>query len=752
MWTIDIGGSVYPVNFNHISTELNGHEEAFFSIENNIIRRSLVDQDKDVTIKFLGKQVFFGTLAAVEYTERNLKCKVYNKVYNLMNKKEHTQTYADPGTAANTILGNICGEVAGVSAGSSPADVVAVRYSRTGCLDAAKYLTQTVVKDFWSSGGDTFNIGTRGSNKGKIVILSISRRTINRAKKRSIVYVRGQDEDGNAIEGTYGAGTYVVSFTERKATNVATLNNIAEYKYNQLNKDSSGVKLTSPIEYAYDLHPGDTVVIDKPELNLSGSYRIWRINKKATVAEIEIDKQEELLERYLERQRELEDVGIYPAPGGNLDLPAGAPATPTGLTASNDVPLSIDLDWSENTETDLSQYHIYRNSVDSSDGSALLAKINSTSYYDPIAASNLNSYIYYWLKSEDFVGNVSASCSSVASGKAVPLATGAQLSNSIISTLKIAASAVNNSRLAVDSIYGAVVKASAITWNMIGGDAIGTIHISAQSIVSEKIAASEIQAVHIQANAIVAYTIAANAVIAAKIKASAITTSKLDAEAVTSAKITAGQIFAKDFRTDYNVGVGVDGGRFFASGLYFWSGGNKTVYIEAENGKLYAGEGKLIVDENGMSLEGEKLLFRKDGGTQIGSILGTGLPGGYGQFNFNALSYGYLIAVEGWEFRSLGEDQIYRAGSTKSHRFNRNIRVSENVFADDFYGDNLGKPGTTLRYFTPISVIGSRPTAASGVAGLIWQTRASAGSKTYTWQCVQKANNNYGWMQTGVSS
>ena len=125
MWTIDIGGSVYPVNFNRVSTELNGHEEAFFTVENNIIRRGLVAQDRDVTIKFLGKQVFFGTLAGVEYTERILKCKVYNKVYNLMNKKEHTQEYADPGTAANTILGNICGEVAGVSAGSCPADAVA---------------------------------------------------------------------------------------------------------------------------------------------------------------------------------------------------------------------------------------------------------------------------------------------------------------------------------------------------------------------------------------------------------------------------------------------------------------------------------------------------------------------------------------------------------------------------------------------------------------------------------------------------
>ena len=622
------------------------------------------------------------------------------------------------------------------------------------------------------------------------MVLSVSRRTINRAKKRTIVYVRGQDENGNAIEGTYGAGTDVVSFTERKATNVATLNSIAEYKYNQLNKDSSGVKLTSPIEYAYDLNPGDTVVLDRPELNLSGSYRIWRIVKKATVAEIEIDKQEELLERFLERQRGLEDVGIYPAPGANLDLPAGAPATPTGLTASNNVPLSIDLGWNENTETDLSQYQIHRNTVNSSDGSALLAKINSTSYYDPIAAANLGSYYYYWLKSEDFVGNVSASYSSVASGKAVPLATGSQLSDSIITTLKIAASAVNNSRLAVDSIYGAVIQASAITWNKIGGDAIGTIHISALSIteteigplsisspkikadaitaikiaasaiqanhiqtnallsrhigadqiVAAKIAASEIQAVHIVANAIDANRLQANAVIAVKIAASAVTTSKLDAWAVTTEKLTAGQIYAKDFRTEYNVGSGVAGGRFHASGLYFWSGGNKTVYIEGDSGKLFAGEGKLIIDESGATFYGEKIIFREENGIAQGSIIAT--DGAYGGFKINALSYGTLTAVLSWKMESVGADPTFRAFSPYNHRFNRSIYVSNNVYADDFYGT----PHVNR------SILASRPGAAAGYAGALWCTREGAGTKEKVWVCMQNDANGYEWVQVAITT
>ena len=63
------------------------------------------------------------------------------------------------------------------------------------------------------------------------------------------------------------------------------------------------------------------------------------------------------------------------------------------------------------------------------------------------------------------------------------------------------------------------------------------------------------------------------------------------------------------------------------------------------------------------------------------------------------------------------------------------------------YGDNLHG-----RYFVPITTLGSRPAAAAGVVGLLWQTRTAAGHKTYTWQCVQNDANGYEWIQTGVST
>ena len=63
MWTVEIGGSIYPVNFEYISTELNGHEEAVFSIENNEVSQNTVSSDRDVIFRLLGRQGFFGVLA-----------------------------------------------------------------------------------------------------------------------------------------------------------------------------------------------------------------------------------------------------------------------------------------------------------------------------------------------------------------------------------------------------------------------------------------------------------------------------------------------------------------------------------------------------------------------------------------------------------------------------------------------------------------------------------------------------------------
>ena len=724
VWTVQIGGGTYPAALERVQLGLNEDTDlALFSIDNSVVTRNVVASTKDVTIKFLGTTVFSGLLEGVQYSQQRLKCKVYDKVFSLMDKKEVTIAYSDPGTQLNTILTAIASQVSGVSGSTSITDLIAVQYNRTSCLEAGKYLAQTGVADFWSSGGNTFNIGTRGANKGRIVVTSISRRKIDRFMKRDKVYVRGKGESGNDIEGSYGAGTNVVSFTERKATNVSTLNAIAEYKYNQISKDSSGVRVSSPIEYAYDLRPGDNIVLNSPELNLNGTYRIWRITFKATVAEIEIDKSEELLERYLERQRGLEDIGIF-AVTGIPDDPPGAPATPTGLIATTTKSLTVHLGWNPNAEADLQRYQLYRNTVDSSTGSALIASLDSTWYADTnIPVASLGDYYYYWLKSVDWTGNVSASYSGPGqpgvSGLAVQIDETDQILAGLIDTIHLNDEAVSHAKFAISSVWGDVIQASAITWEHIGQDAVGSTHISAASIIANKIAASAIEALHMTVNSIDAYALVAgsviadkidtNAVTAIKINAGAVTTNKLEAWAVTSGKITAGQIYGKDIRTSQNVGEGGGpaGIRIFKSGIEAYSGGTtKTFWISSADGKAYFAEGACWINESGIVLKHDGvnptvgIQFLDDTDVEVGKLIldigdGISLMGSVSAFVGNTAGTAYVgtIGDQVWMTTpGASDDIIMWAGGNVRPATDGDVDLGEtsyrwnNVRGKNFYG------------------------------------------------------------------
>lgn len=303
-----------------VKEELNGHEDCIILLPNTSSNRSLITSDVDVRLKWNGTIIFTGILTGAQYSEDILECKVYNKVYQKMDKKVFTKTYDQ--IAADTILGEIC-TTAGVTAGSCPTDAVSVRFNKTLCLEAAKFLAKALNKDFWSS-DDTFNIGDRGTSVGSITIIGVSRRGIDRAKKRDKVYVRGVDKDGNAIEGSAGTGTNEISFTEKKASDQTTLNNIAASYLAELNKDSSGVKVTTDIETGHDIYPGDTVNITRDDLNLSGTFTVWKTTKKVGTVELDVDRLENILEKQLEKTEKLEDYGIYPIADEQVafDIPA----------------------------------------------------------------------------------------------------------------------------------------------------------------------------------------------------------------------------------------------------------------------------------------------------------------------------------------------------------------------------------------------------------------------------------------------
>jgi hypothetical protein len=426
-------------------------------------------------------------------------------------------------TCYKPILRKIC-EDAGVSVGVSPGTQVSVKFDRTLCYDAATYISRDVLgKDFWSdydaSGSPRFNIGdrTNSSPYPSLTPLEVPEKGVDRAKRIDKVIIRGVDSNGDRIYGEAGTGNNVAVFTELKPSDVNTLNLLATAKLAELNKDTSGTTLTVVITDAYSLVPGYYVSLNIPEVDLVGNFRIWKITKKLESADVEVDRPERILDRYLEQYRNYEDFGIYPMPGYVSDIPpvapsgftasniatavvvqndgtvltyftvtiprvdgmagyrvryrkqgttawteldvaqpssgnavvvtpaveagqtyefqvcsynkvsqtsdwvpttpvtktAGAdttaPATPTGLTATAGV-RKIILAWNANTEVDLKEYLVYRNTTNDSSTATLIARVRTTRLE---VDSPIGVTYYFWVRAVDFSGNTSGWSSSV---------------------------------------------------------------------------------------------------------------------------------------------------------------------------------------------------------------------------------------------------------------------------------------------------------------------------------------------------
>lgn len=96
---------------------------------------------------------------------------------------------------------------------------------------------------------------------------------------------------------------------------------------------------------------------------------------------------------------------------GTTPTDTDAPATVSGVTATGGIQYTI-VEWTDNTESDLDSYNIYRNTEDNS-GTATLVGNCYTTYFVDGGRTGGTTY-YYWIKAVDTSGNLSASFSTVA--------------------------------------------------------------------------------------------------------------------------------------------------------------------------------------------------------------------------------------------------------------------------------------------------------------------------------------------------
>jgi hypothetical protein len=97
------------------------------------------------------------------------------------------------------------------------------------------------------------------------------------------------------------------------------------------------------------------------------------------------------------------------------------PAVPTSLTAIAGTGQIISLDWADNTEPDLGEYGVYRNTTNNSGAAAEIAQTRASRFVD--VSLTLNQQYFYWVTAYDRSENQSAK-SAVASATAVAVVAG----------------------------------------------------------------------------------------------------------------------------------------------------------------------------------------------------------------------------------------------------------------------------------------------------------------------------------------
>ena len=302
---------------DHVLEELSGHEELVLSLPNNSANRFIIQSKPFIQVLFNGSVIYpinggKAILAAPQYSPTTITVTAYNYVFVQLSQASQTVTQNYTNTAVGTIAAYICG-LAGVAVGSMPNLSVSIKFQDTNCFTALQNLAAACGEDYW--GDSAFNIGTRDSTIQTLgYVGSNSKRGLDFSKQIDQVLIKGVDNSGVQIQGSAGTlGGSIATFTDKKVSDVATLNQLAAYKLQTLNNPSNGTSLECLISQVASWHPGQYISANRADLVLQGSFIIKRITKYAVSCSVEVDAAMPQMDILLQETDQYADLGTYQA-------------------------------------------------------------------------------------------------------------------------------------------------------------------------------------------------------------------------------------------------------------------------------------------------------------------------------------------------------------------------------------------------------------------------------------------------------
>ncbi len=286
-----------PADLKQIVDDLTtGESNASFTIPNTDFHRNLVANSTLVAIFFNNYLEYSGILSVANLSNSKIEAVLLDTVILMLDEAEPVTGVYDQ-IPANEILTEVLSATpgTGISVGDCPTTPISVVFYKANRLDIVKFLAEATASEYWPSNGTTINIGSRGGTYWTPDKVFVSRRGVDKSKIADKVIIRGVDQFGRHITGEYGSsgwlGAQVRTFNEDTPADQATLQNIAQKKYAELQTDSTGSPISTLITTGYQYAVGDYVHIYRPRLMFYGNMaRIVQITKTKTKVSFQLDK------------------------------------------------------------------------------------------------------------------------------------------------------------------------------------------------------------------------------------------------------------------------------------------------------------------------------------------------------------------------------------------------------------------------------------------------------------------------------